>query len=88
MWLSGRKSLPGVKVNVAPLGCHDPGVAGTSVGGGEPFARGAEKLTTIGESAATPAAPLAGVTETTVSAAGGALVVDEVVLEAVPVVPD
>jgi len=75
------KSLLGVNVNVAPLERQDPAGTGTRIGAGELFDSGAEKLTTIGAFAAMSSAPLAGVMRATLSAAGGALVVVELVLE-------
>jgi hypothetical protein len=82
------KSLVGTKVNVSPFALQDPDGAGARTGVGELFDSGAEKVTVIGAFAATPFAPLTGVMRARASAAGGALVVVELVLDGVVVVPD
>jgi hypothetical protein len=74
--LSGEKSVLGVNVNVDPLERQVPGGAGSRMGNGEFFATGAENLTVTGTSGATPVAPFAGVTEATLRAGTGMLVVD------------
>jgi hypothetical protein len=72
--LSGKKSVLGVNVNVLPLARQVPDVIGVRVGHGETFDSGAESVTEIGASAATPVVPFAGVTDATLSAGGAALV--------------
>jgi len=67
----------GVNVNALPAALHDPAGEGDRIGTGESADNGAEKLTVIGASGATPWAPLAGTTDMTLRAGGTEVVVDE-----------
>jgi hypothetical protein len=76
--LRGVKGVLGVKVSTAPRACHEPDVAGTSLGRGEPLASPDENVTVTDVSDATPLAPDDGLTDATLSGVGVVVVGGEV----------